>query len=92
MQAGAGKLGVIEASYASAIIGVLSPVSSHCLVSHSAFGIRHSAFRIPHSAFRIPHSAFRIPHSAKVNQILCSSNRLARKRDHSEAVLPGASG
>ena len=24
------KLGVIEASYASAIIGVLSPVSSHC--------------------------------------------------------------
>src|SRR5208283_3372282 len=30
MQAGAGKLGVIEASYASAIIGVLSPVSSHC--------------------------------------------------------------
>ena len=31
MQAGAEKLGVIEASYASAIIGVLSPVSSHCL-------------------------------------------------------------
>ena len=30
MQAGAGKLGVIKASYASAIIGVLSPVSSHC--------------------------------------------------------------
>ena len=30
MQPGAGKLGVIEASYASAIIGVLSPVSSHC--------------------------------------------------------------
>ena len=30
MQAGAKKLGVIEASYASAIIGVLSPVSSHC--------------------------------------------------------------
>jgi len=30
MQAGAEKLGVIEASYASAIIGVLSPVSSHC--------------------------------------------------------------
>jgi len=29
MQAGAGKLGVIEASYASAIIGVLNPVSSH---------------------------------------------------------------
>jgi len=29
VQAGAGKLGVIEASYASAIIGVLSPVSSH---------------------------------------------------------------
>ena len=29
MQAGAEKLGVIEASYASAIIGVLSPVSSH---------------------------------------------------------------
>ncbi len=28
MQAGARKLGVIEASYASAIIGVLSPVSS----------------------------------------------------------------
>src|SRR5271157_6067952 len=28
MQAGAGKFGVIEASYASAIIGVLSPVSS----------------------------------------------------------------
>ena len=28
MQAGAEKLGVIEASYASAIIGVLSPVSS----------------------------------------------------------------
>ena len=26
----AGKLGVLEASYASAIIGVLSPVSSHC--------------------------------------------------------------
>src|SRR5208283_5245456 len=32
MQAGAEKLGVIEASYASAIIGVLSPVSSHCFV------------------------------------------------------------
>ena len=31
MQAGAEKLGVIEASYASAIIGVLSPVSSHCV-------------------------------------------------------------
>src|SRR5271157_1107511 len=30
VQAGAEKLGVIEASYASAIIGVLSPVSSHC--------------------------------------------------------------
>ena len=30
MQADAEKLGVIEASYASAIIGVLSPVSSHC--------------------------------------------------------------
>ena len=30
MQAGAEKLGVLEASYASAIIGVLSPVSSHC--------------------------------------------------------------
>jgi len=30
MQAGAEKLGVIEASYAAAIIGVLSPVSSHC--------------------------------------------------------------
>src|SRR5271166_1415285 len=30
MQAGAKKLGVIEASYASTIIGVLSPVSSHC--------------------------------------------------------------
>src|SRR5271157_1266068 len=29
MQAGTEKLGVIEASYASAIIGVLSPVSSH---------------------------------------------------------------
>ena len=27
------KLGVIEASYASAIIGVLSPVSSHCLTT-----------------------------------------------------------
>ena len=34
MQAGAEKLGVIEASYASAIIGVLSPVSSHCFFSH----------------------------------------------------------
>ena len=30
VQAGAEKLGVLEASYASAIIGVLSPVSSHC--------------------------------------------------------------
>ncbi len=30
VQAGTEKLGVIEASYASAIIGVLSPVSSHC--------------------------------------------------------------
>ena len=30
MQAGAEKLGVMEASYASAIISVLSPVSSHC--------------------------------------------------------------
>src|SRR5208337_2081820 len=30
MQAGTKKLGVIEASYASAIIGVLRPVSSHC--------------------------------------------------------------
>src|SRR5208337_1299458 len=30
VQAGAEKLGVIEPSYASAIIGVLSPVSSHC--------------------------------------------------------------
>ena len=29
VQAGAEKLGVIQASYASAIIGVLSPVSSH---------------------------------------------------------------
>src|SRR5271157_4154374 len=29
MQAGTEKLGVIEASYASAIIGVLSPVSAH---------------------------------------------------------------
>src|SRR5208337_358305 len=29
VQAGAQKLGVIEASYASAIIGVVSPVSSH---------------------------------------------------------------
>ena len=29
--------------------------------------------------------------SIKVHQILCSSNRLARKRDHSETVLPGAS-
>ena len=29
MQAGAEKLGVIEASYAAAIIGVFSPVSSH---------------------------------------------------------------
>src|SRR5208283_4408807 len=35
MQAGTGKLGVIEASYASAIIGVLSPVSSHCCFSGS---------------------------------------------------------
>src|SRR5271157_3888408 len=34
MQAGAEKLGVIEASYASAIIGVLSPVSSHCFLSY----------------------------------------------------------
>ena len=33
VQAGAGKSGVIEASYASAIIGVLSPVSYHCLFS-----------------------------------------------------------
>ncbi len=33
VQAGAKKLGVIEASYASAIIGVLSPVSSHCFSS-----------------------------------------------------------
>ena len=32
VQAGAKKLGVIEASYASAIIGVLSAVSSHCIV------------------------------------------------------------
>ena len=32
MQAGAEKLGVIEASYASAIIGVLSPVSSLLIV------------------------------------------------------------
>jgi hypothetical protein len=32
VQAGAEKLGVIEASYASAIIGVLSPVSSHCFL------------------------------------------------------------
>ena len=29
VQAGAQKLGVLEASYASTIIGVLSPVSSH---------------------------------------------------------------
>ena len=34
MQACARKLGVIEASYASAIIGVLSPVSSHCYFSY----------------------------------------------------------
>src|SRR5271157_5133193 len=33
VQAGVEKSGVIEASYASAIIGVLSPVSSHCLYS-----------------------------------------------------------
>ena len=33
VQAGAEKLGVLEASYAAAIIGVLSPVSSHCLFS-----------------------------------------------------------
>ena len=39
MQAGAEKLGVIEASYASAIIGVLSPVSSHCLFSHRDFAV-----------------------------------------------------
>src|SRR5208337_4683789 len=45
MQAGAEKSGVVEASYASAIIGVLSPVSSHCLVSYSPFRILHSAFR-----------------------------------------------
>src|SRR5271157_427777 len=36
VQAGAEKLGVIEASYASAIIGVLSPVSSHCFFSPHA--------------------------------------------------------
>ena len=33
VQAGAEKLGVLEASYASAIIRVLSPVSSHCFFS-----------------------------------------------------------
>ena len=33
MQAGAERLGVIEASYAVAIIGVLSPVSAHCRFS-----------------------------------------------------------
>src|SRR5271157_3943678 len=38
MQAGTEKLGVIEASYASAIIGVLSPVSSHC-----SFWLEHFA-------------------------------------------------
>ena len=43
MQAGAEKLGVIEASYASAIIGVLSPVSSHCFSERQGpAAIRHS--------------------------------------------------
>src|SRR5271157_1142696 len=44
VQAGAEKLGVMEASYASAIIGVLSPVSSHCVFSavNAAVGRPHS--------------------------------------------------
>ena len=47
MQAGAEKLGVIEASYASAIIGVLSPVSSHCFDSVLAFKATVAAAREP---------------------------------------------
>src|SRR5271157_1017927 len=37
VQAGAERSGVIEASYASAMIGVLSPVSSHCLFCHLSY-------------------------------------------------------
>ena len=37
VQAGTEKSGVMEASYASAIIGVLSPVSSHCLFCHLSY-------------------------------------------------------
>ena len=39
MHAYAEKLGATEASYVSAIIGVLSPVSSHCLFSHRDFAV-----------------------------------------------------
>ena len=38
------KLGVIQASYASAIIGVLGPVSSHCCISDA---IQYPTLRFP---------------------------------------------
>jgi hypothetical protein len=63
VQAGTEKLGVIQASYASAIIGVLSPVSSHCFFSpHAAaqpWGGRSIHFLAPRKRgpFRLPGKA-----------------------------------
>jgi len=52
VQAGAQKLGVIEASYASAIIDDLA-----FGICHLAFGIRHLTFGICNLAFGICHLA-----------------------------------
>src|SRR5208337_327854 len=59
VQAGAQKLGVIEASYASAIIGDLA-----FGICHLAFGIRHLTFGICHLASGICNLAFGICHLA----------------------------
>ena len=63
MQAGAEKLGVIEASYASAIIGVLSPVSSHCFLSPPAPSLLLHGFTDdwPLSSRFTPHAPRRPP-------------------------------
>src|SRR5271165_6040873 len=71
MQACAEKLGVIEASYASAIIGVLSPVSSHCLFSHRDFAVicvpSHNLLTINTRAIwlLVPLAALLMPHAQR---------------------------
>ena len=73
MQAGAEKLGVIEASYASAIIGVLSPVSSTGLLQHQRpAAIRHSRKESVHGRSRGDGRAQpRTARSTRVNQARC---------------------